>query len=102
MNRSEQQKAASSPDDKAKSQLTTENRRLVVIRFRSREGGATDGTRTHDHSDHNRGLYQLSYRRHRWGRVYAKSREARQGLKTLIYRLPGGLSKAIVPLSDFW
>jgi hypothetical protein len=60
-------------------------------------GGATDGIRTHDHSDHNRGLYQLSYRRHRWGRVYAKSREPRQGLKTLIYRL----AKAITPLSDF-
>ena len=27
--------------------------------------GAMDGTRTHDHSDHNRGLYQLSYHRHR-------------------------------------
>lgn len=30
----------------------------------NRENGATDGTRTHDHSDHNRGLYQLSYSRH--------------------------------------
>ncbi|GEM_PF-4807756 len=27
--------------------------------------GATDGIRTHDHSDHNRGLYQLSYGRHK-------------------------------------
>ncbi len=26
--------------------------------------GAVDGTRTRDHSDHNRGLYQLSYNRH--------------------------------------
>ena len=28
------------------------------------ENGAIDGTRTHDNSDHNRGLYQLSYSRH--------------------------------------
>ncbi len=31
--------------------------------------GAMDGTRTHDHSDHNRGLYQLSYHR-RSGAAY--------------------------------
>lgn len=29
-----------------------------------RENGADDGTRTRDNSDHNRGLYQLSYDRH--------------------------------------
>lgn len=33
----------------------------------SRNDGATDGTRTHDDRDHNPGLYQLSYRRHREG-----------------------------------
>lgn len=33
--------------------------------------GATDGIRTHDNSDHNRGLYQLSYGRHE-GRLHAQ------------------------------
>jgi hypothetical protein len=30
-----------------------------------------DGTRTHDHRDHNPGLYQLSYR-HRAGAIVAQ------------------------------
>ena len=29
------------------------------------KNGVTDGTRTHDHRDHNPGLYQLSYSHHR-------------------------------------
>ena len=31
------------------------------LRGRAGDGGVTDGTRTHNHRDHNPGLYQLSY-----------------------------------------
>ncbi len=42
-----------------------------------RGDGANDGTRTHDHSDHNRALYQLSYVRHIIGRRTMPRRERR-------------------------
>ena len=45
----------------------------------SRRTGAMDGTRTHDRSDHNRELYQLSYHRHR-GRLFAPRDGAGQAL----------------------
>ncbi|CCC97845.1 protein of unknown function [Azospirillum baldaniorum] len=45
----------------------------------SRGTGAMDGTRTHDRSDHNRELYQLSYHRHR-GRLFAPRDGAGQAL----------------------
>jgi hypothetical protein len=32
-----------------------------------------DGIRTRDHSDHNRELYQLSYHRRRWERLFAST-----------------------------
>ncbi len=38
--------------------------RAITIWANMKKNGATDGTRTHDNSDHNRGLYQLSYGRH--------------------------------------
>ncbi len=39
--------------------------RLVVC------GGVADGTRTHDHRNHNPGLYQLSYSRIKKGEWWA-------------------------------
>jgi hypothetical protein len=36
----------------------------MILMHKNGGNGATDGARTHDHSDHNRGLYQLSYSRH--------------------------------------
>jgi aspartate racemase len=43
-----------------------------------------DGTRTHDHSDHNRALYQLSYHRHR-AATYAKAPPARQASRAPVF-----------------
>jgi hypothetical protein len=45
-----------------------------------------DGIRTHDHRDHNPGLYQLSYR-HR-GRDRIAAAERRYGIVTLTSTLP--------------
>lgn len=38
---------------------------LQIAKYENQESGANDGIRTRDHSDHNRGLYQLSYVRHK-------------------------------------
>jgi hypothetical protein len=37
---------------------------LSFFHFNNRQTGVTDGARTHDHRNHNPGLYQLSYNHH--------------------------------------
>ena len=42
------------------------NKKLpILIKMEVFEYGAIDGARTHDNRDHNPGLYQLSYNRHK-------------------------------------
>ncbi|MEY4593428.1 MAG: hypothetical protein RIR18_2323 [Pseudomonadota bacterium] len=53
-------------------------------------GGATDGARTHDNRNHNPGLYQLSYSRHRSLKLILLACPARIELTT--YGLEGRCS----------
>ncbi len=42
------------------------NKKLpILLKLEVFEYGAIDGARTHDNRDHNPGLYQLSYNRHK-------------------------------------
>jgi hypothetical protein len=52
-------------------------------------GGANDGARTRDNQNHNLGLYQLSYVRHRRFKIIAF--KAKEGQKNLSITGLGGL-----------
>ena len=59
------------------------------MRFKGFHFGVTDGARTRDNQNHNLGLYQLSYVRHRRFKIIAF--KAKEGQKNLSITGLGGL-----------